>query len=822
MTYTGESCDATNTSQQSDKYDCSGDPQGDNQVYIVVNSEENNLGGEVYFTGNVDLGGVFTASASNAGQNKLNSKTFFHIFDYQGGTEIQLVEIHASCSAPVVLGDQVGSLIIVNAIFENGFECGPIPPVDVCEDIEQTITYNWSVVDECGLTDVASRTITIKDINPPVSCDPLDKTIECVGTSNNENEAQSWNESNIALLESCATDDCTNVYVTSNYSFGNFVPGCGNTGSLIVTYVISDDCGNSIEKTATFTIEDTNPPFFDGLVPDVTISCNDPIEWGTPAFLDHCGDVSITDTNTTESPGICTGEKVLTRTWTITDDCGLEAQTSAKITVIDNTPPTASDPDPITVECFDEIPNPDPKEVTDEYDTCDDNPTVTFVSDNITSVPCTAYETTVTRTYRVTDCSGNTKDVYQEIIIDNDPPLITCPADKVVDCFSNIYPGTPNFRVACTLNPVIEISDPVLVEGDADCPGAEYEVTYTVEDACGRTAYCVQTFTIHNDGPTIVCPDDQTVECASDIVEGTPTTTTTCGMEKWVTTSGPTLVSGQADCPGAKYEIEYTVEDACGRTAYCVQTFTIHNDGPTIVCPDDQTVECASDIVEGTPTTTTSCGMEKWVTTSGPTLVSGEADCPGAKYEIEYTVEDACGRTAYCVQTFTIHNDGPTIICPDDQTVECASDIVEGTPTSTTSCGMEKWVTTSGPTLVSGDADCYGAKYEIIYTVEDACGRTKSYTQTFTIDNDGPTIVCPDDQTVECESDIVEGTPTTTTSCGMEKWVTTSGPTLVYGQADCPGAKYEIVYTVEDACGRTKSCTQTFTDSGLNRLSFLY
>ncbi len=245
-------------------------------------------------------------------------------------------------------------------------------------------------------------------------------------------------------------------------------------------------------------------------------------------------------------------------------------------------------------------------------------------------------------------------------------------------------------------------------------------------------------FTIDNDEPTIVCPADQTVECASDIHIGTPTVTSSCHLGTTVTTSGPTLVYGQADCPGAEYEIVYTVEDDCGRTAYCVQTFTIHNDGPTIMCPADQTVECASDIHIGTPTVTSSCHLGTTVTTSGPTLVYGQADCPGAEYEIVYTVEDDCGRTAYCVQTFTIHNDGPTIMCPADQTVECASDIHIGTPTVTSSCHLGTTVTTSGPTLVYGQADCPGAEYEIVYTVEDDCGRTAYCVQTFTIHNDGP------------------------------------------------------------------------------------
>ena len=172
-------------------------------------------------------------------------------------------------------------------------------------------------------------------------------------------------------------------------------------------------------------------------------------------------------------------------------------------------------------------------------------------------------------------------------------------------------------------------------------------------------------------------------------------------------------MSGTSDCDGAVYEIVYTVEDECGRTESCTQTFTISNVGPTIECPADAIAECADDIVEGTPTVTTSCGLTSTVTTVGPTLVSGTADCDGATYEIVYTVEDECGRTMSCTQTFTVANDGPTITCPADAMVECADDIVEGTPIVSTSCGVTSTVTTVGPTLVSGTADCDGAVYEL-------------------------------------------------------------------------------------------------------------
>jgi len=386
----------------------------------------------------------------------------------------------------------------------------------------------------------------------------------------------------------------------------------------------------------------------------------------------------------------------------------------------------------------------------------------------------------------------------------------------MVACEADIVAGTATAMSACMLGDMITNTDPVLTTGTADCPGATYEITYTVTDDCGRTADCVQTFTIANDDPTITCPADMPVACVDDIVEGTASFTTSCALGGVVTTSAPVLTSGMGDEPGSTYEITYTVTDDCGRTADCVQVFTIANDDPTITCPADDMVECEADIVIGTPQTSVACNFTPTVTTVGPTLVTGTADCPGATYEIEYTVTDDIGRTATCTQTLTIANDDPTITCPADAPVTCEADIVEGTPTFTTSCELGGVVTTVGPTLTTGTADCPGATYEIVYTVTDDCGRTADCTQIFTIENDDPTITCPaDDPTVyTIEADIPPADitlPTVTSSCMLGTTITWDGDEV---NPACPNADNQgtviRTYTVTDDCGRTASCTQTF------------
>ncbi len=81
---------------------------------------------------------------------------------------------------------------------------------------------------------------------------------------------------------------------------------------------------------------------------------------------------------------------------------------------IDNVPPTASNPTPITVFCTSDVPSADINVVIDEADNCTLIPSVTYIGD--VSDGGTNPEI-ITRTYRITDDVGNSFDVTQIITI---------------------------------------------------------------------------------------------------------------------------------------------------------------------------------------------------------------------------------------------------------------------------------------------------------------------------------------------------------------------------------------------------------------------
>ncbi|WP_444542655.1 HYR-like domain-containing protein, partial [Flavobacterium palustre] len=123
------------------------------------------------------------------------------------------------------------------------------------------------------------------------------------------------------------------------------------------------------------------------------------------------------------------------RTYRINDGNGNTTDVTQNIIIDDTTPPTASNPATITVQCLSAVPAPDVLVVTDEADNCT-TPTVTFVSQTANPL---VNDGTIIRTYRINDGNGNTIDVTQNIIIDdNTPPTASNPTAITVQCLSAV------------------------------------------------------------------------------------------------------------------------------------------------------------------------------------------------------------------------------------------------------------------------------------------------------------------------------------------------------------------------------------------------
>ncbi|PCJ81458.1 MAG: hypothetical protein COA49_05020 [Bacteroidetes bacterium] len=302
------------------------------------------------------------------------------------------------------------------------------------------INYTITAFDNCGNTTIESRSVYVHDTMPPSFINvPVNDTVSCLAS---------------VSLQS-ATYDCPEglVYIEENNSLFS---SC--TGSSVQNYSLTDACGATSYATRIITIIDDVPPVFETIIPDITLYCEDDIPSDLPNHYDVCATSMLTE-SVNEIQGNCPGERVVTRTFTITDPCGNSTETSQIVTFVDSLPPVFTSSPPAFTEIYwingDVIPIP-------EYEIIDDCDVNSFVevSEIITVDDSQGSDLaeTIVRTLTATDGCLNTSSVtytmiyhpqvfgctdsiacnYNSIANDDDG---SCLFDIIgYDCFGNIVP----------------------------------------------------------------------------------------------------------------------------------------------------------------------------------------------------------------------------------------------------------------------------------------------------------------------------------------------------------------------------------------------
>ncbi|MDN3709203.1 hypothetical protein QW060_19420 [Myroides ceti] len=136
---------------------------------------------------------------------------------------------------------------------------------------------------------------------------------------------------------------------------------CSGNYILTRTWTATDDCGNSTQHVQIITVEDTTAPEFTGELPtDIVLDVEESIP--APAVLiatDDCGSATVMFKEE-RTDGSCSGNYILTRTWTATDDCGNSTEHVQVIIVEDTKGPEFIEelPTDMVLECGDTIPEP--------------------------------------------------------------------------------------------------------------------------------------------------------------------------------------------------------------------------------------------------------------------------------------------------------------------------------------------------------------------------------------------------------------------------------------------------------------------------------
>jgi|GEM_PF-5899413 len=409
------------------------------------------------------------------------------------------------------------------------------------------LTRTWTATDECGNSTQHVQIISVEDTTAPVFAEslPADITVSCDSVPS------------AAVLT--ATDDCglATVMFKEERTDGS----CSGNYILTRTWTATDDCSNSTQHIQIITVQDTTAPFFAELLPaDIRVSC-DAIPSATVMFKEERTD------------GSCSGNYILTRTWTATDDCGNSTQHVQIITVEDTTAPefTGELPTDIVLDVEESIPAPAVLIATDDCGSA----TVMFKEER-TDGSCSG-NYILTRTWTATDDCGNSTEHVQVIIVEDTkgPEFIEeLPTDMVLECGDTI----PEPLVLTTKDK-IKSADVVFKEKriDGSCPGNYVLIrTWTATDNCGNETIHQQTITIRDTiNPEFIgnLPEDAYMTC--DQLQDLPTNidaTDGCGTVSIVYTEEE--ISG--DC-SAHYTLlrTWTATDTCGNSTSYTQRIEI-------------------------------------------------------------------------------------------------------------------------------------------------------------------------------------------------------------------------------------------------------
>ena len=495
----------------------------------------------------------------------------------------------------------------------------------------EVITRTYSVTDDCGSSINVTQTITINDITPPVfSPPPANITVECV-------------DDVPAMIDLSWTDNCDGAGTVTGVD-GPVLgpPSCGGTFTRTWTY--TDACGNVATETQDITVFDTTPPVFATPPANIIVECVGDV----PAMIDlswtdNCdGTGTVAGVDGAIIGGSCGG--TITRTWTYMDACENVVTATQVITVDDTTPPSASNPEGISVECVDDVPLADLSVVTDAADNCTSIPTISFVSDNSDGNTCPEI---ITRTYSVADDCGNEIMVTQTITVnDITPPTASNLAGVNVECVDDIPVAdisvVTDAADNCTTIPTISfISD----NSDGNTCPEIITRTYSVTDDCGNSTNVTQTITVSDiTPPTASNPPNINIPLAPALAPDI--TVVTDAADNCTASPIVAFVSDQSDggeCPEVITRI-YSITDDCGNETLVTQLIVIGGGlvpAPTVtangpICEGEDAVFTIDGLVDAVVTYDVGAGPETLTLLGG----TGDVTVPSVNSDVTITISN--------------------------------------------------------------------------------------------------------------------------------------------------------------------------------------
>jgi hypothetical protein len=654
-----------------------------------------------------------------------------------------------------------------------------------------TTTVVFTVIDLSDNTATCTQTVEVEDNEAPTITCPAAITVNtdpgvCTATAPN-------------LGTPTTTDNCGVSGVSNN------APSVFPVGPRVVVYTVTDASGNTRSCTQNVLVRDNEAPVI--ACADTLVVSTDPascfafgVTLPAPNTTDNCSTVNVTNNAPVQLPlGISNV------TFTATDQSGNSATCALVIRVKDNELPTIICPNNVSVNTLQGLCYATTVQlgVAQANDNC---PNLVVTNNAPILYPLGS----TNLTYTVTDAGGNTATCITIVtVIDNQPPVITCPANATVNANANcqatgVSIGLPQVTENCTVSSISNNAPTAFPEGTT-------QVMFTVTDNSGNTGTCIKTVTVvDNTPPTIVCPANITTSTTPDL----------CTAAQ-VTLGAPTV---NDNCPGAGFNVDvpttyplgvttvlYTAFDNNGNTATCTQQVTVNDtQSPVINCPPAINLNtdpgaCTSTIPPiGSATATDNCSIAT-INSNKP------AALPLGVTIVRYTATDVNGNTATCTQVVTIIDQEKPVLtaCPSNITVNaptglCTATVSWNPPVATDNCTNLQTTSTHQP----------GAVFQVgsttvVYTATDVGNNSAVCSFVVTVRDQTPPVLsaCPGNINVgntpnACGANVSWTPPTASDNCGTVVLTTNHNPGAFFGIGQT-----NVVYTATDASGNTAVCT---------------
>jgi hypothetical protein len=482
--------------------------------------------------------------------------------DYWPVIATWIADAEATILADPQTGDGCDGILDI----DNDWDGLSVPDPD-CDVPSTGLEVHFTVTDDCGNTTTCTKKIYVVDTTDPVITVEASSPVYQCGDPGIEAAFQLWLAQHGGAQ---AYEACSGLMWTYSPDPAILSDGCGETGSVTVTFTAEDGCGHTASSTGTFTIIDNIPPVFTNPL-DYTLFTN------TPGTL--CPNTGVM--------GIVPG------------------------------PVPQGAPFTVAGKPFNAPMYVDPPLGPGQFSDACSIPTLSLLP---FGPPIgNGCNRTYVLVWKVTDACGNmtTQDqVFQ--VIDNTPPVLNnvsmdCSSlnqQQLNQCLSVAAAFDPN-----TLEPLVaalyhdQCNNPVTAtylgtladEENSDCSWI-FTYNFEIEDFCGNPTFCSVTYSGGDTEAPVISPMAQSmiVECdgLGNIgqlnnwlnTHGGANATDNCDTEL----SWGNDFAGLSDLCGAtgSATVHFTVTDNCNHTSTTTATFTIEDtQAPVFTDCDDPTSE---------------------------------------------------------------------------------------------------------------------------------------------------------------------------------------------------------------------------------------